>query len=344
MPRKKTIYPIFLPHAGCPFQCIYCNQNAVTGEGLKGQDILTQAGLRLELYAEQVRNSHNPGEVAFYGGTFTALPKWLLRSILGLAGRFIDEGLFTGVRFSTRPDCLDTDICDLLSEYHVTTVELGVQSLSGAVLEASRRGYSPECASNAAAMVKRHGWALGIQLMAGLPEDTATCFLESVWRTVVIRPSFVRIYPTLVLRGTPLANLYLNGGYRPLALEEAMEWVVPAYDLLMSASIPVTRMGLHADAALEAPGVVLAGPYHPAFGYLVRCRWWRDRVDTAMESLGTAAPDELEVRAAPNHVSEVVGQGKANIEYWKTRWKLRSMAVKADSELAGIEMLMQCYY
>ncbi|MEN6440641.1 MAG: radical SAM protein [Syntrophobacter sp.] len=344
MPRKKTIYPVFLPHAGCPFQCIYCNQHAVVGVGPTGHGILAEANMRLELYAEQVRNSHHVGEVAFYGGTFTALPKSLLRTILGLAGRFVDEGLFTGVRFSTRPDCLDDDICQILSEYPVTTVELGVQSFIGPVLDASRRGYSPECARGAAARVKQYGWALGIQLMAGLPEDNASRFLESVWRTVVIRPDFVRIYPTLVLNGTPLAGLYRSGTYRPLEMEEAMEWVVPAYDLLVSASVPVTRMGLHADAALEAPGVMLAGPYHPAFGYLVRCRWWRNRVDAAMESLGTSAPDELLVRAAPNHVSEVVGQGKTNIEYWKARWGLRNMAVRADSELAGIEMLMQGYY
>lgn len=344
MPRKKTIYPIFLPHAGCPFQCIYCNQHAVTGTSLSGHGILSEANLRLELFAGQVRNSHHPGEIAFYGGTFTALPEWLLRSILGLAGRFVEEGLFTGIRFSTRPDCLDRNICDILSGYPVTTVELGVQSLIGSVLDASRRGYSPECVRSAAARVRQHGWALGIQLMAGLPEDSAALFLESVWKTVVIRPDFVRIYPTLVLNGTRLADMYRSGRFRPLDLDEALEWVVPAYDLLVSASVPVTRMGLHADASLESPDVVLAGPYHPAFGYLVRCRWWRNRVDAAMESLGVSAPDEVLVRAAPNHVSELLGQGKVNIEYWKSKWKLRNISVRGDGELAETEMVMQGYY
>jgi len=223
MPPRKIIYPIFLPHAGCPFKCVYCNQNAVvgavpavdvpekdrTGAGGPSEETAVSA---IRLHAEQAHSSGRAGEVAFYGGTFTALPRETLVKILDCAAAFAAAGLFTGIRFSTRPDCLDEEICGLLSAYPVSTVELGVQSLSDAVLDASGRGYSAAQVPDAAARVREHGWSLGIQLMAGLPQDSRDRFLDSVARAISIGPDFVRIYPTLVLKDTRLARVLQAAG------------------------------------------------------------------------------------------------------------------------------------
>ncbi len=346
MPARNIIYPIFLPHAGCPFKCVYCNQNAVvnaargvdaTGKGRGGADPLShEAALRqLGLYAEQIRRSGRAGEVAFYGGTFTALPRGILQSILDNAAACVTEGLFTGIRFSTRPDCMGEEICRFLSGYPVSTVELGVQSMSEPVLDASGRGYSVGQVIDAAARVRGQGWSLGIQLMAGLPEDSRERFLDSVAAAISIGPDFVRIYPTLVLKDTRLARSFQDGSYRPLALEEAVDWAVFAYDLLMSAAVPIARMGLHADPALDLPGVVLAGPHHPAFGYLVRCRWWRDRIDRELGSIAGVGSRSVLLRAAANRVSDIVGPKRSNIEYLKSKWELESLRILGDSALAG---------
>jgi histone acetyltransferase (RNA polymerase elongator complex component) len=351
MPPRKIIYPIFLPHAGCPFKCVYCNQNAVvgavpavdvpekdrTGAGGPSEETAVSA---IRLHAEQAHSSGRAGEVAFYGGTFTALPRETLVKILDCAAAFAAAGLFTGIRFSTRPDCLDEEICGLLSAYPVSTVELGVQSLSDAVLDASGRGYSAAQVPDAAARVREHGWSLGIQLMAGLPQDSRDRFLDSVARAISIGPDFVRIYPTLVLKDTRLARSFRDGSYRPLALEEAVEWAACAYGLLMSAGIAVARMGLHADPALDLPGAVLAGPHHPAFGYLVRCRWWRDRIDREIESTGGAGSKSMVLRAASAMVSDVVGHRRSNIAYLQSRWGLDSVRVLGDPSLAGTRFVI----
>ena len=340
MPPKKIIYPVFLPHAGCPFQCVYCNQQVVASHDRREHRILEIVESRLRAYCSEVLRSGRPGEIAFFGGTFSALPQALIESILAAASIHVRQGVFTGIRFSTRPDCLGDEVVDIFSKYPVRTVELGVQSLSDSVLQKSRRGYCVRSVHDSSKRVRDAGWDLGIQLMAGLPGDTRALFLESMRKAIALSPDFLRIYPALVLEGTILADSFKNGGYTPLSLDEAVTWLAPAYDEALRAGIPVIRMGLHPDPALEKPGVILAGPYHPAFGHLVRCRWWRDRVDREFASLSELPGSEIVLRVSPNLVSDVIGHGRSNIEHWQTRW---GVTVKVAGEVGrgGIEMLVE---
>jgi histone acetyltransferase (RNA polymerase elongator complex component) len=268
------------------------------------------------------------------------LPFALIESILGAAAILIRQGIFTGIRFSTRPDCLGGDVVDLLSRYPVRTVELGVQSLSDSVLQKSRRGYCVKSVYDAAKRVTDEGWELGIQLMAGLPGDTQCLFFESMRKAIEIEPDFLRVYPTLVLEGTALADSFRNGHYIPLSLDEAVTWLVPAYDLALKAGIPVIRMGLHPDPALEKPGVILAGPYHPAFGCLVKCRWWRDRIDRHFASFSRLCGDDIVLLVSPNQVSDVIGHGKSNLRHWKSRWGINAKVI-GKAGLAGVEMIVE---
>ncbi|SPJ14043.1 Radical SAM domain protein (fragment) [Syntrophobacter sp. SbD2] len=340
MCAKKIIYPVFLPQAGCPFQCVYCNQRVVVSHDPRESDILEFVESALKAYSTQVCKSGRTGEIAFFGGTFSALPPALIESILGAADILIRQGIFTGIRFSTRPDCLGCDIVDLLSRYPIRTVELGVQSLSDPVLQKSRRGYCARSVYDAAKRVTDEGWKLGIQLMAGLPGDTQGVFFESLRKAIEIEPDFIRIYPTLVLEGTALADSFRNGLYMPLSLDEAVTWLVPAYDLALRAGIPVIRMGLQPDPALEKPGVILAGPYHPAFGCLVRCRWWRDRVDQHFASISRLCEDDIVLQVSPNQVGDVIGHGKSNLRHWKARWGI-SVKVIGEAGMAGVEMIVE---
>ncbi|MCE5244628.1 MAG: radical SAM protein [Desulfobacteraceae bacterium] len=333
MDSRTTIYPIFLPHAGCPFQCVYCNQNVVTGQATEGAST-KQLAESIRNLAEQAERHSRPGEIAFYGGTFTALPENTMVGLLTAAAAHVSAGRFSGIRFSTRPDCLTAEVCALLSRYPVQTVELGVQSLSGDVLVRSRRGYSADCVREAAKRTREGGWSLGIQLMPGLPGDAPDRFRMTVAGTVALRPDFVRLYPTVVLSGTVLAEWFRKGEYIPLSLDDAVSWCAGACGTFVAAGIRIARMGLHADPELCKSGSIVAGPFHPAFGYLVRVRRWRDRVDACLRDTMKRGTKHVALTVPAAAISEVVGPGRSNVTYWKEKWRIGTLSVKGSPALS----------
>ncbi|MBC7357642.1 MAG: radical SAM protein [Desulfacinum sp.] len=341
--KKPVIYPVFLPQQGCPFRCVYCNQHAVTGLPERAPSDAVSHGVQAVAdHGRRALETGRPGEIAFYGGTFTALDRESVRALLREAASWTDRGAFTGIRFSTRPDALEEAVLDRLSRYPVRTVEIGAQSLDDAVLEASGRGYDAACVSDACLRVRAGGRRLGLQLMVGLPGETEDRWRRSVLRAVKLRPDFVRLYPTLVLSGTTLARRYREGRYRPLELEEAVERCAWAADRFDAAGIAIARMGLHPDPALDAPGAVLSGPRHPAFGHLVRSRQWRRRVDAYVErDLAPAAgirersgdPRDLfsgrllVLEVPERNLSEAAGQKRSNLHYWMGRWGFKDVRI-----------------
>lgn len=335
---KEIIYPIFLPHAGCPFQCVYCNQNSVTSghrERLPVSALIEHFQLKFAALLERINGASTPGEIAFYGGTFTAISVKELRDILDTVSPWVERCVFTGIRFSTRPDCMGREVCSMLAGYPVKTVELGVQALCDEVLGKSRRGYSSEKVQEAVVSIRDRGWQLGIQLMPGLPGDSRCRFLESVRRTIELKPDFVRLYPTIVLNKTVLADWYHKGIYQPLSLEEAVDWCAAAYEMFLHADIAVARMGLHADPELETPGTILAGPYHPAFGYLVKVHWWRQEVDRNLAAYRPGAKKSLLLRVPQRFISEALGPQQMNIDYWLKKWQFDEVRIEAESDWAS---------
>lgn len=259
MSRRPPIYPVFIPNAGCPFQCIYCDQHQVTAIK-RHSPWVEQAVSQVTSFANHAKNEAAFGEIAFYGGTFTGLPHRCLDQLLELAQGYVDRGLFTGIRFSTRPDFVDADTLRYLARYGITTVELGIQSLSDTVLRSSRRGYNRKQALDAMELLRRYPWKMGVQLMLGLPSDTPERFLASVQATIAARPDFVRLYPTLVFPGTELAHWTTDGRYLPLTLQQAVDWCVPAYDACLQAGIPIARLGLLLPSELDPGTATVAGP------------------------------------------------------------------------------------
>jgi len=268
------------------------------------------------------------------------LPLDLMQSILTSAAVYVDRGTFTGIRFSTRPDCLGSEVIRVLSRFPVQTVELGVQSLSDTVLQRSLRGYCAKSVHDSAKQVRYAGWDLGVQLMVGLPGDSKATFIESVHKSLEVDPDFLRIYPTLVLEGTVLADQYREGAYAALTLDEAVDWVVAGYSRAHAAGVSVIRMGLHSDRSLEETGIILAGPYHPAFGHMVKSRWWRERLDREFACSAKTAGPELNLRVPRRRLSEVIGLGRSNLDYWKSRWGI-SINVIGDPDLAESEMRIE---
>jgi histone acetyltransferase (RNA polymerase elongator complex component) len=262
---RARIVPLFLPFAACPHRCVYCQQELITGHGAGGD----ADGLRAELarmISLALARDPRPVEVAFYGGSFTGLPPEEQRGLLSLAVPHREEGRVRGVRISTRPDLLDQAAVALLAEGGVTCVEVGAPSLDEEVLRRSGRGHGAGDVIRAADLVRRGGLELGLQMMTGLPGDTPDGSLETARALADLGPAFVRIYPTLVIRGTPLETLWREGCYRPAELEETVELLSRLLPLFTGRGIAVARVGLHHDVARE----VLAGPWHPSLGWLAR--------------------------------------------------------------------------
>lgn len=332
------IVPLFLANRGCPHRCLFCNQRLTAGDR---PETITQAVLdeAVRLHFGGARRRKGPVQIAFYGGTFTALPAGEQSRLLQLAAPYLEKGSIQGIRIATRPDGIDPAGLDLLESFGVTTVEVGVQSLDDDVLRLSRRGHSSEDALRALGLLKARGFETGIHLMAGLPGDDAGRFARTIEKTILLAPDMVRIHPTVVLKETPLAEDFHRGSYRPLTLEEAVAWCRAALRHLTAAGIPVIRLGLQTTEELQAPGAVVAGPFHPSFRSLVEAALFREMsagllaaagCDEGVRTAGLpAAQPRAKVRflLSPADLSNFYGTGRENIADLHRRFLLADIAV-----------------
>jgi histone acetyltransferase (RNA polymerase elongator complex component) len=341
---QTMIIPFFLLNRGCPGRCLFCNERLTAGAGPERiEPAAFTAAVRACLSAPRRRGG--PVQIAFYGGTFTGLPRAEQRRLLALAAPFLNEGSVGGIRLSTRPDEIDREGLAWLKAAGVTTVELGAQSLSDAVLRACRRGHDAAAVVRAVTLLKEAGFETGLHLMAGLPGETPGCFAATIDRVIALKPHMVRIHPTLVLRDTPLAELFRSGAYRPLSLPEAVDLCKEALKKLAAAGIPVIRLGLQGTRELEAPGAVVAGPYHPAFGSLVEgallgemaaALWSSPPVRAIREPLAAAPGGSgggTAIAVSPADLSAFLGPGRANAAALQHRCGLASLAIVADPAL-----------
>ncbi len=260
----QAIIPFFLPFAGCPQRCLYCDQNAQTGESHSFAERLAELDATLATSAPKGRQR----ELAFYGGTFTSLPKSMLAPCLEKARRALDLGQISAVRCSTRPDAVPQTILHELCTAGFTLVELGIQSFDTNALALSLRGYNEHVAEKACKAVQDAGLKLGIQLLPGMPGLEPARFLEDVDKALALKPSCLRMYPCLVLAGAPLATLWKNGDFTPWSLETTITTLGQALQRAWAANVPVIRMALAPEQSLEK--AILAGPQHPALGSLIQ--------------------------------------------------------------------------
>lgn len=258
--KDSLIFPIFIPMQGCPERCIYCDQYRISGQEEPG--ITPQLNQAIEFLG---RNRGKIRQVAFYGGSFTALPQSIREEYIRPLMPFWDEDC--SLRISTHPAYIDAEILAWCRENHIKTIELGVQDFSDQVLKASARGYKGETAIRAAKLVKEHGFELGLQLMPGLPgwdEDT----IQHNYQTVCeLKPDFLRLYPCLVIKGTKLEKLWQGGHFQPLGLMQAIEQCADWLKLCTQEGIRVIKLGLPSNLKTDD---IAAGPWHPAFGQLVK--------------------------------------------------------------------------
>lgn len=323
MKPRSRIIPVFVPHLGCPHNCVFCNQRRISGSPRPAS-------------AEDVRRSIEscadvfPAQLAFYGGSFTAVPAPMQEELLGAVQPYIRDGRISSVRLSTRPDCIDEETLERLARFGVKTVELGSQSMCPEVLELSGRGHTAEDTRRAAAMVKAAGFELMLQMMTGLPGDSYERSMETARQLIELRPDGVRVYPTVIVRDTELYDMWQRGEYREHTVEEAVDWCSDILRLFEAAEIPVIRLGLNPTEELSAGGAA-AGAYHPALGEMVYSRVYLKRArPLAWTYAGT---DELVLGVHPAEVSKMVGQHRCNLDALQEEFSIARIKVRACPEL-----------
>jgi len=320
------IIPIFIPHVGCPHQCVFCNQNSIAGL----HDIPTKEMIYRQV-TEYRATMKEPKKVqlAFYGGSFTSIAPELRLNLLSIAKNLKTQGLIDIIRLSTRPDDMGVEIIEELKEYSVDIVELGVQSMDNEVLLASGRGHTAQDAIEAADRIKRANIKLGLQMMIALPNDTPEKTLETTKKVINCMPDFVRIYPTAVIKDTKLAQLWKDGIYQPWAWDVLLDTTAEVLRLFEQANIPVIRIGLQAAENLSYDQDLLAGAYHPAMGELVKSRLMRMKLEELLQQKGTANKSWI-VLCNKNQLSQIRGQKNQNITYFKNKGYQLNIIPKID--------------
>ena len=308
-----AILPIFIPHAGCPHQCVFCNQKTISGQKSAA---VVEANAQIERWLQWIKPGR-ANEAAFYGGSFTGLDMALQRQLLGLTDELYDKEIIGSVRLSTRPDYIDAERLQLLKEHHVELVELGVQSLDDAVLQRAERGHSAAAVYAAHKLLRDFGFKTGIQLMVGMPQQSFSSVQETAHKVASLRPDIARIYPLLVIKDTPLTESYAKGEFAPLSLEEAVEQSAYVYKTLRSAGINVIRIGLQPDEELCAAGNIMAGPFHPAMGELVKSRALRNHFTPILQQLEAGGAEGVIFHCPRKMESKLRGLKNCNMQFWQ---------------------------
>ncbi|MBV4440735.1 elongator complex protein 3 [Clostridium tyrobutyricum] len=267
MSNKHYIIPIFVPNEGCPHNCVFCDQTTITGSQKKVDADFTRN--TIDKYLNTINSHKAKVEVSFFGGTFTAIDIKKQTELLKVAKKYKDAGLIDLIHLSTRPDYIDNTILDNLKSYGVDVIELGVQSLDEEVLFKSGRGHSKEDVLKASALIKKYGFTLGHQIMLGLPGDNFQKDISSVKQSIDMKPDIYRIYPSLIIKNTPMEDMYKKGIYSPYSLEEAIYITKILYCMLISNKINIIRVGLQPTEEINVGAEIVSGPFHPAFRELV---------------------------------------------------------------------------
>lgn len=314
----ETIIPIFVPHQGCPFDCVFCNQRRITG--VEKVDIKQT----VISYLNEIRpENYKRTQIAFFGGSFTGIERDYMIQLLEEANEYINRFGLSGIRCSTRPDYINEEILNLLKKYKVKTIELGVQSLDDDVLRTSHRGHSSHDVIYSSQLIKDFNFQLGLQTMVGLPGDTLEKSLKTAEMIIDLKPSLVRIYPVLVLKDTGLEKLYKAGKYLPLDLDTAVEWCSKLVDLYEKSNIKIARIGLQTSESLVYS--LITGPWHPAFGQLVADRRVYEKICNLIK--GQQIKEGLIVVANKRLHSNVVGHKKNNVKKLKDVFGFKNIKV-----------------
>ena len=325
--------PIFIPHLGCPHRCIFCDQKTISGHGA-----FRPAAVQDEI--ERALDTMDRGtlpQIAFFGGSFTAIDPALMHELLALAQTYVDAGRVAGIRFSTRPDAVGEDLLDSLAPYSVDAIELGLQSLDDAVLSIAQRGYRAATAEDSCQRIVARGYTLGGQMMVGLPGSTPETELETARRICALGAREARVYPTVVFAGTALGDMLLRGEYAPLSVQAAVERCAPVLAVFEQHGVRVLRVGLCESEGLHSERV-LGGAHHPALGELIRSQQYLLRMRALLEENRPEKNASVCFSVAKGKCSQALGQHRCNAEQLCREFGLSRLTVREDAALCGTQI------
>lgn len=330
MSNKRTI-SIFVPHSGCPNDCIFCNQKKITGVS---SPVGPKEAEAIILESLETIPQNMDIEIAFFGGSFTAIEIEHQEALLDVANKYKNKYNIKDIRLSTRPDAITQEILDFLKSKNVTIIELGVQSLDETVLLNSNRGHNSKCVYESSELILKNGFKLGLQMMLGLPGDTVDKVTYTAEEFIKIAPHFVRIYPVLVIKDTGLESLFKSKVYEPWSIEQTVEACKEIYVKFSQRGIKVIRIGLQTSEDITLGRDVVAGPFHPAIGELVYSSIFRDIIENVIISKGVNYYEgkALTLKLNKKHISKVIGNKKANKLYFKDKYNIMFNLENLDSE------------
>lgn len=319
---------IFVPHIGCPNMCSFCNQRYITGvhKAPSTSDVVDAVNIAVKSKNYEPTST----EIAFFGGSFTAINRNYMLELLKTAYEFVKNGVVSGIRISTRPDAIDDEILTLLKQCGVTSIELGAQSLNDKVLQSNNRGHTAQDVINASKLIKQYGFSLGLQMMTGLYNDSDEFAIYTAKKIIELNPDTVRIYPTIVLKNTDLAALYSDNKYKPQTLEDAADLCSELLLMFDKANIKVIRLGLH---SIEENSYV-AGPWHPAFSEICYSKIFLKNAESLLTEKGSYT-----LYVNPSSVSKMIGQRKENINTLNNIGF--DCVVKSDASLGGYDIRVE---
>ncbi len=357
--KKHAIIPIFIPHEGCPHDCIFCNQNKITA---RAKPVTTEDAENIIIdYLKTLENRNlETIEVAFFGGSFTAIELERQREYLALARKYKHLGKIHKIHLSTRPDAINEEILDNLKAYEVDVIELGVQSLVEDVLKASNRGHNSRCVYESAGLIKAYGFQLGIQLMIGLPLDTPEKSIFSAKETVKIKPEIARLYPTVIIEDTGLMDLYKRGDYKPMSQEASVKTTKEMYKILSKAGINIIRVGLKSTDIINSNLEITGNTFHPAFRQIVESEIAKEIMEEKMLKISQSNEGEYFQEGLTNEnlnkreervklkkkvtfcsnsksFSNMIGHHKSNKIYFNEKYKNFNIKFSVDNKLNDYE-------
>ena len=329
----KYIIPIFVPHLGCPNDCVFCNQKSISGQ--KKNITKDEVKNIIDNYLKNIKDNENEKEIAFFGGSFTGIEEEKQEELLSIAYEYVKSGKVNSIRISTRPDYINKQILKRLKKYKVKTIELGVQSANDYVLEKAQRGHTFEDVKKASKLIRLYGFKLGHQMMVGLPESTEEDEINTAKALIKLKPKMVRIYPVLVIKGTKLEKDYEEGKYTPLTLARAIETCKKLVRMFADKKIDIIRVGLQNTDEITDPNdknsEVVAGPYHPAFRQLVESEMWYDVIVEQIKKLNVKVR-KVEITVNPIDSNNVIGHKKQNVTKLKDTYDV-DLILKQDKKI-----------
>jgi len=327
---KHINVALFVVHKGCPHTCSFCNQRSISGSNkdITASDVHEAVRIAVGSLSE---NEAAGGEIAFFGGSFTMVERNYMLSLLEAAYEYVEKGIFKGIRISTRPDGISEEICGILKKYGVTAVELGAQSLDDRVLELNERGHTAQQVENASRMLKNYGFELGLQMMTGLYGSDDADSIITAKKIISFSPDTVRIYPTVVIKGTRLYDLMKSGEFAPKGVPETAELCAKLIPMFENAGIKVIRVGLHSGGGVEEG--FAGGAYHPALREICEGRIYYNH---ALEKLSGLEKGRYILGVSSKEISKMTGQKKENLI--KLREKGYECAVKGAEGLSKYEV------